>query len=151
MSKCEHVEDLTLLLLLSLTGGSVWGLFPLRFCRVYLQEEDFLERKKKKLQGWRNVRDLSGGNRWYYCAMEPQNPGDVKSARGYTGNKMSRTEAHGLWNLGSDLMQHFLSVGRKCCRKTSLCVCVFPLFVFQEYATSGRFLLETGHHRWFIS
>lgn len=68
-SKCKHVKDLTSLLLLSLTGGSVGGLFPLRFCRVYLQEKDFLE-WKKKLQSWRNVRDLSGENRWYYCATE---------------------------------------------------------------------------------
>lgn len=49
-----------------------------------------------------------------------QSPGDVKSASGYTGNKMSRTETHGV----SELMQHFLSVGRKCCRKTPACVSV---------------------------
>lgn len=28
-----------------------------------------------------------------------QSPGDVKSASGYTGNKMSRTETHGVWNI----------------------------------------------------
>lgn len=40
-------------------------------------------------------RSLWGKQMVLLCNGIHQNPGAVKSARGYTGNKMSRTEAHG--------------------------------------------------------
>lgn len=75
---------------------SFWGLLPSRF-RVYLQEEDFLERKKKELTECQ--RSLWGKQMVLLSNEIHQSPGDVKSASGYTGNKMSRTETHGVWNI----------------------------------------------------
>lgn len=58
----------------------------------------FPGKKKKELKECQ--RSLWGKQMVLLSNEMHQNPADVKSASGYTGNKMSRTETHGVLNIG---------------------------------------------------
>lgn len=112
--------------------------------------------KKKAAELKECQRSLWGKQMVLLCNGIHQNPGDVKSARGYTRNEMPRTEAHGVRSIRLNATVPLCGKKIRYLKKKTahVCICVrngasgflFPPFVFQEDATSGCFLVKTLHH-----